>query len=151
MKDRLEELAEKERAAWVGFLSVVESVPADRRASEGVVPGWSVKDLVWHCAEWARFAGEHLEQMKRGTFVDPFEGVDPTHWDEVSQQMIDQSREMTWDEVLAGAEGRRVAVRDIWSTIDPIDDAAEHWFAEETFIHYDEHAEEIRRFLDAKA
>jgi hypothetical protein len=149
MSDRRDELAEKERTTWDAFLSVVETVPAELRASEGVVPGWSVKDLVWHCGEWARFAGEHLEQMQTGTFVDPFEGVEPAHWDEVSQRMIDESRAMTWEEVLAGAEARRVRVRDIWSSLDPIDDEAAEWFGEETFVHYDEHAGEIRSFLDA--
>jgi hypothetical protein len=142
-----EELAQKESDAWDAFLGVVATVPDDRRVSEGVVPGWSVKDLVWHCAEWTRFAGEHFEQMKEGTFVDPFAGVDDAHWDAVSQTMVDEARTMTWDEVLAGAEVRRMRVRGIWDSLPAIDDVAAHWLAEETFDHYDQHAEEIRAFL----
>lgn len=150
MSERRDELARKERAAWEGFLALLDAVPADRLESEGVVPGWSVKDLVWHCGEWARFAGDHLEQMAGGTFVDPFEGVDGAHWDAVSQRMIDESRSMTWDEVLAGAEARRLRVRDILGSLPSVDDQVGRWFAEETFVHYDEHAEEIRRFMQAE-
>ena len=142
-----EELAQREIDAWNAFLSVVAAVPEDRRVTEGVVPGWSVKDLVWHCAEWARFAGDHLEQMKDGTFVDPFAGVDDAHWDAVSQSMVDEARTMTWEEILAGAEVRRIRVREVWDSLSTIDDPAAHWFGEETFDHYDEHAEEIRAFL----
>jgi hypothetical protein len=141
------ELARKESDAWEAFLGVVATVPSDRRVSEGVVPGWSVRDLVWHCAEWAGFAADHLEQIKDGTFVDPFAGVDDAHWDAVSQAMVDEARTMTWEAILAGAEVRRTRVRGIWDSLPAIDDAAAHWFAEETFDHYDEHAEEIRAFL----
>lgn len=148
MTDTPEELATKENTAWRYFLDAVGSVPADRLADEGVVPGWSVKDLVWHCAEWARFAGEHLGHMQGGTFKDPFEGVDPAHWDRLSQEMIDESRTMSFDEVLAGAEARRTAVRDVVASLPSIDDEAARWFADETFVHYHEHAAEIRRFLE---
>ena len=147
MSPSREELAQKESDAWDAFLGVVATVPDDRRVSEGVVPGWSVKDLVWHCAEWTRFAGEHFEQMKEGTFVDPFAGVDDAHWDAVSQTMVDEARTMTWEEILACAEVRRTRARAVWESLPAIDDVAAHWLAEETFDHYDQHAEEIRAFL----
>ena len=142
-----EEHLQKEAAAWDAFLEVVRRVPPGRREEQSVVPGWSVKDLVWHNAGWATFAGDHLKQMELGEFVDPFEGVPDSHWDEVSQRMIEESRGMTFDEVLAGAETARERVRAIWSSMPEIGDEAARWFADETFVHYDEHAEEIRRFI----
>ena len=39
----------------------VERVPAGDRTREGVVGDWSVQDMVWHCARWADYCGEHLE------------------------------------------------------------------------------------------
>src|SRR5436309_5567478 len=68
-----EEYLAKEQASWDAFLQSVEAVPEEGRTDPTVVPGWSVQDLVWHCAGWAGFAGDHLEQMRDGTFVDPFE------------------------------------------------------------------------------
>jgi hypothetical protein len=138
----------KEQASWDTFLGVVGSVPTEKRSDPGVVPGWSVKDLVWHCAGWATFAGDHLEQIRDGTFVDPFADAPDSHWDEVSQQMIDESRGMTFEDVVAGAEHARARVRAIWSALPAIDAEAGSWFADETFSHYDEHTDEIRAFLN---
>ena len=42
----------------------------------------------------------------------------------------------------ASASGRR------WPTLGDVDDVAETWFAEETYVHYDEHAEHITAFAD---
>jgi hypothetical protein len=61
--------------------------------------------------------------------------------------MVDEARTMTWEEILAGAEVRRIRVRAVWDSLSTIDGPAAHWFGEETFDHYDEHAEEIRAFL----
>src|SRR3954471_17605844 len=94
-----EELAERETESWEALLAEVQAVPPARREAEGVVPGWSVKDLVWHCAGWARFSADHLEAAADGTFADPFDGVPDEHWDRVSQEMIDDGRRMTFDEV----------------------------------------------------
>jgi hypothetical protein len=143
-----EEYLDKERASWDAFLRVVESVPAEKRSDPGVVPGWSVKDLVRHCGGWATFAGDHLEQIRDGTFVDPFADAPDSHWDEVSQQMIDESRGMIFEDVVAGAEHARERVRAIWSALPEIDAEAGSWFADETFSHYDEHTDEIRRFAN---
>ena len=43
-----DELLEREHASWSALEAAVGRVPADRRAVDGVVPGWSVKDLLWH-------------------------------------------------------------------------------------------------------
>ena len=40
------------------------------------------------------------------------------------------------------APGRR------WPSSGDVDDVAETWFAEETFVHYDEHEEHIAAFAD---
>jgi hypothetical protein len=143
-----QEYLEKEQASWVGFLQAVETVPAERRRDPGVVPGWSVHDLVWHCAGWANFAAENLEQMKAGTFVDPWEGVPDSHWDEVSQRQIDEAKDRSFEDVLAEAERAHIRLRTIWSELPEIDDEAASFFADEGFVHYDEHADEIRRFVE---
>jgi hypothetical protein len=62
--------------------------------------------------------------------------------------MIDASRSMSFDQVVAGAEEERLRLQGIWSALPEIGDEAAHWFSEETFVHYDEHAAEIRSFLD---
>ena len=42
------------------FVAEVNRVPEHRRGEEGVVPGWSVNDLVFHNGRWAGVAAEKL-------------------------------------------------------------------------------------------
>jgi hypothetical protein len=142
-----EEHLEREQAAWEAFLAVVATVPADRLDDRSVVPGWSAKDLIWHSAGWATFAAEQLEEMVDGPFADPFEGVEAAHWDKVSEAMVEEGRALTFDEVMTAAEAARASMRTVWSSLPEIDDDRARLFAEETFLHYDDHAAEIRRYL----
>jgi hypothetical protein len=55
-----EELLQAEETAWAEFVAEVNRVPEHRRGEEGVVPGWSVNDLVFHNGRWAGVAAEKL-------------------------------------------------------------------------------------------
>ena len=61
-----EELLQKEDAAWTTFVDAFSKVPEDRRSDEGVVPGWSTHDLVWHCGFWAGYVADVLRKIARG-------------------------------------------------------------------------------------
>jgi hypothetical protein len=139
---------ERERTAWETFLAAVGGVPAERLDDRSVVPGWSVKDLVWHNGGWARFVGEQLREMIGAPFVDPFAGHDDGHWDAVNEEMVREGRTMSFDEVLAAAERSRAEARQIWSSLPAVDEQRAGLFADETFIHYDEHAVEVRAFVE---
>ncbi len=138
----------REAESWHAFRAEVQAVPSDRREDEGVVPGWSVKDLVSHCGGWARFSADHLEAIGNGTFADPFDGVPDEHWDRVSQEMIEESRRMSFEEVLRGAEESRARARSVWSVLPNVSEEAARLFAEETSEHYDEHRAEIQAFRE---
>jgi hypothetical protein len=148
MTERHDRLLEREQTAWAGMWTQVERVPAGARTHEGVVGDWSVQDMVWHCARWADFCGEHLDLMREGSFTDPFASEPDEHWDRVNQGMADQSKAMAWDDVVAGAVSARERVRTAIGSLPDVDDVAESWFAEETYVHYDEHAEHIAAFVD---
>ena len=146
MMDTRSDHLEKEAAAWQGFMAAVGTVPADRLDEPGVVPGWSVKDLVWHNAGWAAFSADELQRLAGKPFDDPFEGHDDAHWDRMSAEMIAGSRAKSFEEVLSEAEAVRLHVREVWSALPEIDDESARLFADETFLHYAEHAEEVLRF-----
>ena len=61
-----EALLEREANAWLDLQAAFGAVPPDRREVEGVVPGWSTHDLLWHCAYWAADAGDSLDRLRRG-------------------------------------------------------------------------------------
>ena len=142
-----EEYAGREEAAWAALLAQVGRLTPGQQVLEGVVPGWSTRDLVWHCARWAEETAGHLEQMRAGDWVDPFE-ADEGLGDRMNAEIAAQARTMSLAEVLAAAEACRAKLRATWPIVEP-DELAAEWYADETFIHYDEHAVEIAAFADS--
>ena len=100
-----EELLQREDAAWSAFVDAFGAVPEDRRSDEGVVPGWSMHDLVWHCGFWAGYVAEVLHKIARG---EPTE--DSQDWDAFNAIVVEDGRAMSWDEVIVRSEQNRVRV-----------------------------------------
>ena len=132
------ELLEREASSWEAFLAAVARVPEARRTEPGVVPGWSVADLVWHCGYWADDAALRIPSIAAGEPDD----VESKTNDEVARE----SKTMSWDNIVTRSEAGRERVRSVLSALDEISPAVESEFADETFDHYDEHAAEIDRF-----
>jgi uncharacterized protein (TIGR03083 family) len=139
-----EQLLVSEEKAWRSLLEALTAVPPGRRSEKGVVPGWSTHDLAWHCVYWADFAGEVIERIHGG---DP----DPADSDLTEEQIIAVGRTMAWDEILRHADRSRKRVRTALASLDELTPKTIEWFEGDTFVHYDEHAEQIRVFSHATA
>lgn len=138
-----QELLDREAASWTAFMNAVERVSAARRAEVGVVPGWSVHDLVWHCGFWVDDAARRIELIAAGRQEpDQPEAV----WQEMNDEVAEASKAMSWDEVISRSEVARERIRAALASLSDLVPAAESEFADETFGHYDEHAAEIERF-----
>jgi DinB superfamily len=139
-----DELLGREDEAWAAFVDAFAAVSEDRRDVPGAVPGWSVKDLMWHCGYWADYAGDLLERMTAGQPAPPDQD-----WDEVNRLVMEDGRGMSWDEVVVAAERGRDRAREALIAMPDVTDTAASEFGGETFEHYDEHAAEIRTFTGA--
>jgi hypothetical protein len=146
--ERQQTLLGREDDAWARMWQQVQRVPVLERTRGGVVGDWSVQDLVWHCAEWADFCGRHLDLMRAGSWTDPFESESDEHWDRMNRDIADRSKVMSWRDVEAGAASARARARASLGAHEGVEDVAAGWFAEETFVHYDEHAAQIAAFAD---
>jgi hypothetical protein len=136
-----EELLEREAQAWGALVDAFSAVPEDRRSDPGVVPGWSVHDMVWHCGYWAGYVVDVLERIARGESSD-----DSQDWDGINDEVVKEGRAMSWDEVVVGSERNRERVRDALRSLPSLTDEAIDEFRGETFEHYEEHTAEIRAF-----
>ena len=135
-----EELLEREDRSWRALVDAFAAVPEGRREDEGVVPGWSVKDLVWHCGYWAGYVADLLERAAAG-------GSTPDQdWDALNDLVIEQGRAMTWDEIIVRSRANRERVRTALAPFTELTGELLEDFAGETYDHYDEHAAEIRAF-----
>jgi len=135
----VEELLQREETAWAQLADALAAVPPERREVEGVVPGWSVHDVAWHCVYWAGDAGEVLERILGGE-------PDPPDSDVPDEEILATGRGMAWDEVLRHADLGRQRVRAAFSAFDDPPPKAIELFGDETFDHYDEHEAQIRAF-----
>jgi hypothetical protein len=145
-----DEILDREDQAWAAFAMQVARLSPAQRKAEGVVPGWSADDLVWHCAKWAEFTVERLTALGDRPFADPFAAESDEHWEAENQSLAARSRAMSSEEIDAGAVSIRAWVRAGVAALGEMGSEAESLFVEETSAHYDEHAAEIRRFLDAQ-
>jgi Mycothiol maleylpyruvate isomerase N-terminal domain len=138
-----DELLQKEDEAWSALIDAVGRVPFDRRDDEGVVPGWSVKDLVWHSGYWAGFVAQVLERLAANQ-----PAPDDQDWDAINDAVARESKAMSWEDVIVGATGMRDKARAALQAMPELTDEAVSEFADETFSHYDEHRAEIAAFAD---
>lgn len=140
-----EEILRREDEGWATLMATVDRVPSERRSTAGVVPGWSVKDLLWHCGRWADWVREPLARISDGTY-------DPDReypWEQMNEDWARESSEMGWDEVARGAAEMRAGARRAFEELPEVGEPAAKEFVDETIDHYAEHAEEIARFAEA--
>ena len=137
-----EEMLGREEEAWRRFAETVRAVPADRRDVEGVVPGWTVHDLVWHVGYWAGYAADVIDRDRAGEAE-----LEPADSELEEAEILARGRSMSWDDVVAGAEQAHDRVRAAFSNSPDPGGTAVAWFRDDTFDHYDEHTAEIRAFV----
>ena len=138
-----QELLEHEASSWGALMTAVDRVPEDRRTEPGAVPGWSVADLVWHCGYWVDDAARRIEAIAAGT---PEPDDPESVWQKTNDEIAEDSKAMSWDEIITRSEAARERIRAVVSSLSEIPPAAESEFVEETFGHYDEHSAEIEAF-----
>jgi hypothetical protein len=141
-----DELLKREEAAWSEFVAEVGRVPEHRRGDLGVVPGWSVNDLVFHNGKWAGVAAEKLGALATSGSAGEDEPDDV--WEGKNELWAAESKSMLYQEAMARALADREAARNALIALPQVNDEAASWFKEETFDHYQEHTEEISRFAD---
>jgi len=143
----LEELLRAEETAWVDFVAEVGRVPEHLRGSEGVVPGWSVNDLVFHNGKWAGVAAEKLALI-RDTGAAGEDDPDEV-WRAKNDRWAEESKSLSYEDAMKLALADREDARNALTALPEVTDEAASWFKEETFDHYQEHTEEVSRFADS--
>jgi hypothetical protein len=144
MSDPRAELADREDAAWEAFEAAVHGVPRARWEDDGVLPGWSVKDVLAHVIGWLERCSDQLEALREGTYVEHDLPDDEVHAmnERFVAAMRDRDADVVWSHVLTA----RRRLLDQWRTLPEIDERAADRFGTETFEHYEEHVPELERF-----
>lgn len=146
-------------AEWQALRAEVESLSDEELQEPGVVEEWSVKDLLGHIAFWATKAAGDLELARSGRSGDIKVPFIPDPEGSGGQNVTDEwnARES------AARKGRSLAeMRSEWersfeaakealraTPAETLETEVKGWdmltrFAEDTYRHYREHAEQIR-------
>lgn len=137
--------------AWDELVSAVEAVPDDEMETPGVVEEWSVKDLLGHITFWAEKAASDLELLAEGK---PDEIETPGGEENVAiwnKRESDARKSTSLGEIksgwLASHERAREALKRV--SAGQLDTEVAGWaqwkrYAGDTYLHYREHAGQIR-------
>jgi hypothetical protein len=139
-----EELLRREEENWRSLEAAVGAVPVERRTEAGVVPGWSVRDLVWHCARWSDYVGKELTAIAEGTYV--HEEHPDAFYEDLNARWAEEATGVDWDTVATEMIAARNRARAAFEALAEPDEHAVEWFTDEAVDHYAEHAAEIAAF-----
>ncbi len=137
------EQAKKEADVWAEFDGALAQIPEERLSDPGALPGWSVKEMLWHVAGWMREAVVQLDRIREGTFQEPEDSDEIT--DARNAAFAEEARTMDVAAVRAGLEAARELVLTRWEELPMVDETAVEWFSGETYEHYEEHLPDLRR------
>lgn len=142
MTDPRIEHAGREAEAWTRFETALGRIPRDRWEASEVLPGWSVRELLWHMTWWLEKCARNLERLRAGQ--EPLDAMETV--DERNAMLAAEGRGMTAPAVEEGLRAARDLVRSGWEALPRVDDVAIEELACETYEHYDEHRADLERF-----
>lgn len=153
-------------ADYMWLESLVASIPDAQLCAEPSGGGWSIKDIMAHVAAWEQICARWLAACTRGATPNPSERIE----DWVNDRLYRENRDRSLAEVQALVRQAHQAffqqVDLLLQTLSEEDITAphrfawtEHWpgssllavIANNSYEHYQDHTQQIRRLLGATA
>lgn len=139
---------------WPEFMALLESIPQSDFDRPGVVDDWCLKEILGHVNFWAEKAANDIRAAATGKLDDiELPGSDAAV-DEWNAREAARGKAMTPGDLLTTV---RKSHEDAHKAVDESPESAlaiemEGWtvgvrFAEDTYRHYREHAEQIRTWV----
>jgi hypothetical protein len=137
------ELLQAEDAGWADLEAMLVGLSPDQMERPGLTKeGWSVKDLLGHLAAWMAEAGHILEQIRVGTYQRRETDVEA-----MNREFYEANRNVPVGLIRAELSSSRVRMRQEWNALPEVTPIAEEWFAESGPLHYGEHVDDLRRWV----
>lgn len=140
--------------SWPEFQALLDRVPEPEYTAPGIVDEWSLNELLGHVIFWADKGAHDVSVAAAGKPDEIRVPGENLTVDEINADAAARGKAMTAAEAKAGAakahESARKAVAEApESALAPLVSGwtVGHRFAEDTYRHYEEHAEQIRAWL----
>jgi mycothiol maleylpyruvate isomerase-like protein len=141
-----QELRDRTERSWRGWIEATDAVPPERM-TEPMVGHWSAQDLLGHVAFWEDWVVGECQRILAGEPATS-EDLDP-----LNQQQVEESKARTLAEQRRYGDEAHARLMAFLETIEdgeprlPALVQALEW---ETYLHYDEHAGQVRGWLEAQ-
>ncbi|HXZ06283.1 MAG TPA: ClbS/DfsB family four-helix bundle protein [Ktedonobacteraceae bacterium] len=146
--------------SYAALEEILTSLDKKQYFTEGVIPGWSIKDVLAHIASWHHRLLKWLDAAARNE-EPTISGPDNVEeMDALNAQFYQENKALPLDEVMADFRSSYQQIMDItqvmaeedlmnphrfaWSQGRPL----WHLIAGDTFEHYQEHTAQIQEWLD---
>ena len=152
-------LLDQMSTSYAALEEILAPLDKTQYSTEGVIPGWSIKDMLAHIASWHHRLLAWLDAAVRNQ-EPTLSGLDSVEeMDALNAQFYQENKSRPLDEVLADFRTSRQQIMDIvqampeedlmsphrfdWSKGEPL----WHLIAGDTFEHYQEHLAQIQEWL----
>jgi hypothetical protein len=141
---RKAELVREEDAGWAELESLLEDLtPAQCEEPGYLAEGWSVKDLMAHVGAWMAEAARELQRMRIGTYESR-----PLDVDAMNREFHEANRDLPLPMVRAELWAARTRMHQEWNALPEITPEGEEWFRESGVVHYGEHIDRLREWVE---
>jgi hypothetical protein len=146
-------------ASYTALETILSSMDKSQYFTEGVIPGWSIKDILAHISSWHHRLLKYLEAAVRDE-EPPISGPDNLEgMDALNAQFYQENKSHPLDDVLSDFRNTYQQILSIvqampeeallnprrfpWSKGEPLWES----IAGDTYEHYQEHSEQIQQWL----
>ena len=142
MADRKLEPVRRDDECWSELNSLMSPLRQEQIVRDGYNGAWSVKDLLAHLGCWYAEASNALTQMRMDTYRKADLDVDA-----LNAQWYDVWRDKDLPMVRTEINAARWRFLEEWSRIAELTDAAEEWFRDTSWGHYEEHLPRLHEWV----
>lgn len=140
-----EDVVRKIDGSWRELQSALAEVPGDRMEEPGVVGPWSTKDLLGHVTTWETEMMANVQRVIDGVEMKQYPDIDAFNADASAAKRAMSVKDLRQE--LSKVHGETVGFVSALSDELLGREEVEWRIRVDTFAHYREHAEQIRRWL----
>ncbi|MFL5760282.1 MAG: DinB family protein [Thermomicrobiales bacterium] len=126
---------------WNRLLSLLEVIPEDLAAEQGVVGDWSIDLVIGHIAFWERHAAQVIRMEKTG------EAIAPIDVDALNAQAAEEDRKRAHRDLLESLQADHEL---LLATLNEAQTVVRDRLGGDTWDHYPEHIEQIEAWRASK-
>jgi len=136
---------------WMSLQSVLNFVPESIMEDSGVIDGWSVKDIIGHITTWEDIIIDIIQaKLSGGEYIRPYEDLN-----DFNVQEVEMKKPLSLGEIkhkfLKSHEYLIKFLNDLPEYVFEASSESVRVISVESWNHYQEHAQDIKKWLNSRS